>query len=59
MASNAQKKKRIDRKKTAKAGKDRKRLVRRNGTTPKFEIHPGKMGRKHVDVASLKIDETE
>ncbi|HPQ42073.1 MAG TPA: hypothetical protein PLV45_17015 [bacterium] len=57
MASNAQHKKRVRRKKIAKQGKERKRVIRAKGTTPKFPIHPEKPGKKTVDVASLKIDE--
>jgi len=55
MASNAQKKKRVRRKKIAASGKTRKRLVRANGSTPKFAIHKDKVSAKTVDVASLKL----
>lgn len=59
MASNAQQKKRTRRKKMTRQGKQRKRIVRARGTTPKFPIHPDKPGKKTVDVASLKIEEGE
>jgi len=59
MASNAQKKKRVQARKRIKEGKARKRVVRANGTTPKFAIHPDKPGRKAVDIASVSINKAE
>ena len=54
MASPRQKQKRIKKRKSITCGRARKRLIRANGSTPKFPIHPDKPG-KTVDVAALKL----
>ncbi|MCD4652555.1 hypothetical protein K8T06_01315 [bacterium] len=59
MASNAQQKKRTRRKKIAKSGKTRKRLIRTTGTTPKFAIHTDKPSKRAVDISLLKLNEEE
>lgn len=59
MASNTQKFKRVRARKNTQMGKTRKRLVRANGTTPKFAIHTDKPGTREVDVTSLHINENE
>jgi hypothetical protein len=54
MASNRQKKKRIQKRKMTTRGKSRKRLIQAKGTTPKFPIHPEKLA-KTIDVTTLKL----
>jgi hypothetical protein len=56
MASNRQKQKRIQKRKAITSGKNRKRIIRAKGTTPKFPVHPDKPG-KQVDVSKLKLAE--
>ena len=54
MASSRQKQKRIKKRKSITCGRERKRVLRATGSTPKFPIHPDNPG-KTVDVASLKL----